>query len=248
MSDWQLNNESWVKSRKEEWKVIKPLIDKMDFLEKEDKPILKDWFLTGSKGDKRSITKVSAMPLFDLWLHPDKSGQRWQELRESDTYQEYQWANSVRRFDTYSKARRFINGTFFSGLEHRLYYFFHGKGLNRKKYQMPQKEYEEQIKRLAQGFWNDVVVFFEEEEVSPNDTIFCQLYEWQEAFVKYYQDGGELFEDSIELMEEVLADKASFDPVHVQFAERIEEIISDSNLPEDAKNRVAELREKYKVT
>lgn len=247
MSDWKLENKNWVTKRKDFWKEIKPLIDKMDFLEKEDKPVLKNWFLSGDIGKTHTIKDISAMPLFDLWLHPDKSEKRWLKLRESDAYQEYQWVNAERRFETYSKAKRFVNGTFFSGLEHRLYYFFNGKGLNRKKYQMPQKEYEEQIKNLAKGFWNGVVGFFEEEEVSPNDTIFCKLHEWHEAFVKFYQDGGELFEMSIEMMEKVLADKQNVDPVHVQFAERVEEILSDPALPEEAQSRIAELRAKYRV-
>ncbi len=230
-----------MKQRKKEWMRVKPLIDKMSFLRAGNKIILKKWFLTG-EGD---LQYVEASALFDLWFHPDQSEERWAHLLNDGQYSEYRWGDSKSRFDTYSKSINFIDGTFFSGLEHRLYYYFHGKGLNIDRSGMSEEEYNAELKIKFSGFMQGADWFFDEVNPSVNHTIFCCLQGWHEAFLLGYHD-CEMLDWTVEWVEKILFNKDNYAIAHIDLAEKINEIFTDENICEEAKQKIAGLRQKHR--
>jgi hypothetical protein len=187
---------------------------------------------------------MTAAPLIDMWLHPDQSDDRWHQIK--DSYQDRQWSDAKRKFMDYCRGFRgsVKYESTFSGLEHRLYYWFFNGRLNRKDYKMPEPEYQEAVKGLYRGMMQRFDWLFDEANPSPYDVRFCRLQEWRDAFLMAYHDCEEL-EWTIEWIEKILNDRENKHPVHVEFAEKVNEILNDPELPEAAKLRIVELREQY---
>ena len=245
MTTWKPDDKEWRKTRKEAWKEVKPQLDRLPFLEKEQKATLKNWFITGADNPEAPFNKITAVPLLDMWLHPDQDENRWQELKKK--YEKWQWDDAIRWFK--SRAKGFSGNhdyeTAFSGLEQRLYYFFYNGHLNRSDYEMSDSEFQEAVKGLYRGLMQKFDWFFDDPNPSKYDIRFCRLQEWHEALLSAYHDCDEL-EWTIEWIEKILGDIEKSHPIHADFAQKINDILSDPKLPQAAKDRIFELRKKYK--
>lgn len=121
LSQWKTNDKDWMKVRKAAWKDVKPKIDKLIFLDREEKRALKDYFLTGNEGELIRLSreeervlkeyfqiddaalpevpqppsvlqKMEAAPLLEMWLNPDRSDAAWAAIK--DKYANVPWATS----------------------------------------------------------------------------------------------------------------------------------------------------------
>ena len=246
MNNWKINDKNWVKTRKEAWKEVKPQMARMAILDKDDKQILKKWFFNGPEGDRNPLVKITAAPLFELWLHPDQSDECWLSIK--DKYADWQWADAKYYFKNYAKGMGcdLEYDTGFSGLEHRLFYFFNPDydKFNRKDYKT-EEEYRGAIKKFYRGTMQNIDWFFDEKNPSPYDVRFCQLERWRKAFISAYHDCKEL-EWTVEWVEKILGSREVSNNVHVDFAEKINTVFDDPELPQEAKNRIEDLRKKYR--
>lgn len=192
MTAWDTDNKEWVKDRKAVWKQVKPQLDRLDFLCKKDRQSLKKWFLTGEEDPGWPNDKITAMPLFDMWLDPNQSEERWRQVKSK--YSERQWADAKSYFKDYAKGLvgHCEYDTTFGGLDQRLYAMFYSQRLNRKDFKMPESDYCEAIRGLYRGLMQKFDWFFDEENPSPYDVRFCRFQEWRDAFLMAYSDCDEL--------------------------------------------------------
>jgi|GEM_PF-4555421 len=132
MSDWQIGNKDWMKKRREHWKKIPIRLERFS-IEKKEKPAIKKYFLTGEIDPDFPIEKMSVGLLFELWLHPDHSEQRWHSVMER-----YKSMANTSVFDDskseFARVARLLRDpdligiepdeSFFDGQEERLFYLF----------------------------------------------------------------------------------------------------------------------------
>jgi len=77
MLAWKVKDKLWMKSRKEEWLLIRQILEST-LLTKKDIKQLEKYFLKGKNSE-------GVLFVFKLWLHPDDSDESWQKLRSEVT-------------------------------------------------------------------------------------------------------------------------------------------------------------------
>ncbi|MDE1462696.1 hypothetical protein [Spartinivicinus poritis] len=144
MTTIDINDPSWIKKRKAEWKHVKySLKNHMLFIEREEHKYLKQYFLTGKdeelniNGDYQKLVEDFDADFYwlhllvSMWLHPDTSKKRWVSHWEAMT-DNYPIPHSI---NTYEDNRRLFfdsanqGGVYteygaFGGLEERMVKFF----------------------------------------------------------------------------------------------------------------------------
>ena len=130
MNSWNIEDKEWMRQRRESWKTIKRKIDKLGFLEKEERKVLKNYYLLGEDNEVVPLSGMYGGALLELWLHPDKSDGHWNEVKNKIKTSTNQFKyDSYREFTDINSNLEFYNIdnelSFFDGLEEKLCYFIH---------------------------------------------------------------------------------------------------------------------------
>jgi len=249
---WLVDDKEWMKSRRANWKVIKRKIDKLGFLENEEKKALKNYYLLGEEDENWPLTNMTGGALLELWLNPDKSEEQWNKIREKDK-------NHTNRFN-YASNKEFMNInshlnkycldaelSFFDGLEERLCKYFHLDRLLREDW--PELEEDIFIKKAKEGLslCRSFDNYLREESPNPYDITQYQVNRWFDAvkisFNPKYKIHG--LDWMIESMCSVLNEPNTHHELVVNMARNLNSVINDSEFPEECREVIKKHKNKF---
>ncbi len=260
MIAWNTNDKDWMKQRREKWKNIQPRIKLLLSIEKEEKKVLKKYFLTGEEDEQYPITKMACGPLLEMWLHPDQSEEHWRQMKEENRY----WDEGAVRFSEEQANRRwgasrgeFFNmakgieqrvpegESFFDGLEERLCRWFKFDTLNREDWpEWSDEVYLKECKknlRKVRGFDN----YLKNPNPNPYDITRYQVPIWREAMIHAFEEDYLGLEWMIEYLCAVLKEPEKCHELVVDFANQLEAAIADPRMPKAALEVINQYKTQY---
>lgn len=210
--------------------------------------------------------------LYELWFHPDQSVKNWELLRERQRdwvrfEKEKRYHHSLedevdirvqeakRIFLYYSNLispgedDQFpkTQVSFFCGLEESLFHFLcpEMQSFNRERFKsnITDEEFLEEAYGHYQTGALNCLLYLEmpKENVNPYVISRWRVPEFHDAILIGYRDRPE-FEWLIDLVDAVLADPNGFHETQVQLAEEVQEVLNDPKLPQEAKDKIVEVR------
>lgn len=242
MTAWKVDDKDWMKMRKEAWKSIKPKIDSLIFLEKDQKKALKSYFLKGEEDVAFPLNKMHAAPLLEMWLHPDQSEQHWEIIKNK--YDSTEWGNAKGRFVEMNNSLHVTcpNGeSFFDGLEEHFCRLFHLDRFKREDF----SEYSEEgfIKEAKENLLlaNNFAAYLISDNPHPYRITQYQIQRWIDAMSIGYEGDLIALKWIIEKSSEVLNKSENYSELVVKFAKELKMALKDPRLPESAKKDIAKL-------
>lgn len=252
MTDWKVGNKDWIKERRENWKNVKRKIDKLGFLDKDEKKALKEYYLAGIQDSDYPLSNMNGGALLELWLHPDKSVKHWDEVKTKTE-------KSKNRFK-YASNKEFINinahiekyciddeQSFFDGLEERLCKYFNCDRLRREDWPELEegvflKKAKEELE-LCRSFDN----YLRLKAPNPYDITRYKVNRWNDAMQIAYNPKHKIqgLDWMIEAMCAVLNAPDSHHELVVNMANEINDVINDSVFPEEARELINKHKKKY---
>lgn len=260
MTAWNVGDKEWVRQRKQAWKDIKPKVDQLTFLDREQRQVLKDYYLSGYEGEelpvmpplsalntlddilallpnekiRPSLQDMEAAPLLEMWLCPDHSNEFWESIKGK--YEDWQWSDARFRFKAINRGLRFAPGgaSFFDGLEERMFYFLWPGRMRRSDW--PNISDEEFLKlagksiRLVQDF----VSYFMDEQASPFDVIQYRICEWRDALDVAFQPHPHL-KHLMAWIKRILDSPSEYDEVKLKMAKQLDAVLRDPDLLPEVK-------------
>ena len=247
MSSWQCDDKAWMKQRRVLWKTVQKRVNELRFLNKEFKPAVKHYFLTGEDiDDYYCMQRLDIGPLIEMWFDPDRSGENWQRIKKK--YSERKWADSKMRFFEVANELGFSylrNSTesFFDGLEERLYDLFFYRGLKREYYPaLNEDEFQKKAWNSYRLAANIDMFFYYREHGNPYNVINFQLEEWHDAIILAFDPERVELIRVVQDIDKALALPDEFCEHKVVLAKRVAAILDDPELPQAAKDKIAEIR------
>ena len=136
MKDWNIKDKHWMAQRKNEWLLVREILERTLLTKKEIKQVEK-YFLKGKDSEE-------VLFVFKLWFHPDDSDENWQKLRDEVTSSNFidsrnlykqslinpSYQNEAMKIYGYmgDKEKRIFDVLFRSGDEQDVYRFINNEG------------------------------------------------------------------------------------------------------------------------
>ncbi len=253
MKTWQTDDKAWMKQRRAKWKGIQIRVNALQHINAKDRRAVKKYFLTGEEDPEQPIEMTELGALYEMWLHPDHSLERWAEVRDrylADKHLAYRYADSKGDFFRLSLQLRNPedNGfapdeSIFDGLEEQFFYFFQldelSEGNELTEDQLVKKAQNKIA--LARDFHNYL------RNPNPNPYLIhrWRVSYWHEAMLIACEGDFLGLEWMIEELCAILNDPQNRHPLVVEMAEKIDAVLKDPRLKKGAKKRIHELREQY---
>ncbi len=247
MMDWKIDDKEWMRLRKAKWKEIKKKVDMLYFLGNKQKQMLKNYFLIGVLESDYPLGEMDVPLLLEIWMHPDRSDMNWQKIKEKYTWR--QWSDSRLRFaeinrglDDYSPD----GSSFFDGLEERLCRWFYFDRLRREDW--PDLT-DDQFMRMAEQtlpMARTFDTYLRSQNPNPYDITRYRVSEWKDAMVLAYEGDFLGLSWMIESLCAVLTEPDKYHELVSEMAQELKCALNDSDLPDAAKKRIAELKAEHK--
>lgn len=249
MKTWEIENKEWSKARKAAWKSIKPKIDSINNLYKEERKVLKDYFLTGTIDPNWPIKKMTPGLLLEFWLHPEHSDEHWNTLLPK--YSHRDWSDARNAFKDANRGIEHYcpNGeSFFDGLEEQLCSYFHFDRTIREDW--PEYADDEFLALardrllMAQGFSS----YLNKLNPHPFDIAQFKVKAWRDAMCLAYDPDLPIFtkipalQRVVQGVEKVLSNTDNYSERSVQMAKELEDVFDDPELPASAKEDIVNIR------
>lgn len=249
MKTWKIEDKEWLAARKAAWKALKPKIDSINNLCKEERKAIKIYYLTGENDPNWPIETMTPGLLLELWLHPDHSEERWNDLLSKYSYRK--WSDARNAIVDANRGIEYYcpNGeSFFDGLEEQLCHYFHFDRLQRKDWPNYTDDEYLHLARdrllLAQTFSSYLLT----PNPHPYDITPLQVRVWRDAMCLAYDPNLPIFQKIpaikrvVQGVEKVLSDPSGYPERTVQMAKELEEVFNDPELPLSAKKDIANIR------
>lgn len=246
MSMWLLDNKEWVKSRKEHWKFINPKLDMMINVERSQKKLLKEYYLTGNT-DQELFQQIIGYPLFQLWFDPDQSEEHWNTIKNSSRAPHFENARNIFCQIIVGLSHKYApdGSSFFDGLEEKLHNFF---GLHRLDVIDYPDYSEKQFKHLAKkslrtcrGLGNYLNL---KDEPHPYDVTRLDAGMWRDAMVLAFEEDYVGLKRLVQSVDKVLAAPSGHHEYIVRLAEELNGYFDDPEFSDEAKKTIQKYRKK----
>ena len=258
MKTWQTDDKEWMKQRRAKWKEIQIRVNQLEHRNAKDKQVAKKFFLTGESDPAQPIEMTEVGALYEMWLHPDHSLERWEEVRDrylADRHLVYRYHDSISDFlrGALNLVNPENNGlgpeeSFFDGLEEQFFYFFKLNEFSKINESKGIPLTEEQLLKKAQSGIAYVRSFHNYLRTpNPNPYLITRwkVPYWHEAMLIACEGDFLGLEWMIEELCAILNNPQERHPLVVEMAEKIDEVLKDPNLKEGCKQHIQELREQY---
>jgi len=250
-SPWQLDDKEWVKQRKEQWKWLKARVDNLSFLGKDERKSLKGYFIEGKVDQNCPLERMEAWPLLKMWLHPEQSDERWQQIKASAIARgPGVWGYAIFRFQDIAGRRHSQDDmaphgeSFFSGMEERLCRFFH---LDRCRREDHLDKTDEQFLLYAEHNLKHVRNFngyINDEKPEKYCIIRFYVPAWQDAMKIAFKEDYLGLEWMINDVESVLSNPKKRPAFIVELAKELDEALRDPEFSDEAKALIQKYRKK----
>ena len=249
MAAWKTDDKEWMKARKAAWKSIKPKIDSINNLYKEERKVLKDYFLNGIIDPNWPIKDMVPGLLLEFWLHPGHSDEHWRSLLPKYNFRD--WSDSSNAFKDANRGIEHYcpnSESFFDGLEERLCHYFHFD--RTKKEDWPECD-NDQFLLLAQDrllMAQSFASYFHNPNPHPYDITQFKVKAWRDAMCLAYDPDLPIFtkipalQRVVQGVEKVLSNTDDYPERVVKLAEELTEVFDDPELPDSAKEDIASIR------
>ncbi len=248
MTSWHCDDKEWMKQRRTEWREVQKKVNALRFLDKEWKPAVKHYYLTGEEsGGDFCIKTLGFAPLIEMWFNPDDSSGNWERIRNK--YKETsKWEYSkFRCYEVISGLGRLYfyksNDSFFNGNEERLFDLFFQRGLKRECHS---DKTDDEFKKYAwdkfRGRASHIFWSLYDDTCNPFNAINFQLDEWRDSFILSYDPERKELEWVVQLVDETLEAPDKFSSERYMLAVKVNAVLEDVTLPEAAKERIREFR------
>lgn len=249
METWKTDDKEWMKARKAAWKSIKPKIDSINNLYKEERRALKGYFISGVNDPNWPIEDMVPGLLLEFWLHPDHSDEHWNSLLPKYNFRD--WSDSSNAFKDANRGIEisFPNGeSFFDGLEEQLCRYFHFD--RTRKEDWPECD-DDQFLLLARDrllMAQSFSYYLNIPNPHPFDITRFKVKAWRDAMCLAYDSDLPIFtkipvlQRVIQDVDNVLSNPDRRPERIVKLAKELAEVFNDPELPASAKEDIANIR------
>lgn len=247
MSGWQCEDKQWMQERRKQWREIQKKVNTLYYLNKEWKPAVKHFYLTGEDIDDHYCMKTLEIgPLIEMWFDPDTSVENWVKIKSK--YNDRKWGTSKRRLrEELNKLGELSEtddeGSFFNGLEERMYDFFFERGLKRENFpDMDDNEFKEHAWKCFWGIASSINENMRNNYFSPYNLVNFRLEEWRDAIVLAYDPERPEFGWTIERVDRAIGGSCQYTQEQVDLAHKVNVVLKDPALPKAARDYIQSLR------
>jgi len=256
-SAWKTDDKAWMKARRASWKEVKNTLDRLTGVRGRDKKFLKEFYMSGEididamvkvygrrvVDPERLLYPMEAATLLECWLTANQSDENWQHIKEK--YGERKLYHSCRRLleslDYYPEA-----GSFFSGVEERLYRFLCPTRCRPEDYPgLNEVQYQEQSRRVWAQVTRNIDKFMRSEHPNPCNFVRHRLPEWKDAIVPTWKLRGDGIVEAVAgtlcIAQSIVTAPEQSDPLAVEVAQEIMKQLNDPKLPNPFKEMIADV-------
>jgi hypothetical protein len=257
-SAWKVNDKAWVNARKAQWKDVLKTLAMLHSKHKRDLPVIKQFFLTGDVSDNLLMEAYwKERDEVDVNLpfqHQTESIANLLELWLTEDTREENYKSIIKKYDdSHLKTSRFVflqvlkvfpeNGSIFSEREEIICRHLRPALCNREDY--PNEAiYRSCASTNYGGLVLPIRQFLQSKKANPyNFARFC-LTDWKNNIVPAWQKRNEAIEKTIkDLAKEasmVLNNPKRKDPLVLEVAQQILDLLEDTEFPEPLKKAISE--------